>query len=32
LELEARIGALKERLPIEREMPALYRTLSDAGT
>ena len=32
LELEARIGALKERLPTEREMPTLYRTLSDAGT
>ena len=32
VELEARINVLKERLPSDREMPALYRTLSDAGT
>ncbi len=31
-ELEAKIAVLKERLPSEREMPTLYRTLSDAGT
>lgn len=32
MELEARINAVKERLPTERELPTLYRTLSDAGT
>ena len=31
-ELEARLNLLKERLPTEKEMPTLYRTLSDAGT
>lgn len=31
-ELEAKIAALKERLPGVREMPTLYRSLSDAGT
>lgn len=31
-ELEAKIAVLKDRLPSEREMPTLYRTLSDAGT
>ena len=31
-ELEAKIAALRERLPSEREMPTLYRSLSDAGT
>jgi type IV pilus assembly protein PilO len=31
-ELEARLNALKDRLPSEREMPALYRTLSDAAS
>ena len=30
-ELEARLNALKDRLPTEREMPGLYRTLSDAA-
>jgi type IV pilus assembly protein PilO len=30
-ELEARLTALKDRLPSEREMPGLYRTLSDAA-
>jgi type IV pilus assembly protein PilO len=30
-ELEARLNTLKDRLPSEREMPALYRTLSDAA-
>src|SRR5688500_12438979 len=30
-ELEARLSALKDRLPSEREMPGLYRTLSDAA-
>lgn len=30
-ELEARLNALKDRLPSEREMPGLYRTLSDAA-
>ena len=30
-ELEARLNALKDRLPSEREMPALYRTLTDAA-
>ena len=32
VELEAKINTLKEKLPSEREMPLLYRTLSDAGT
>ena len=31
-ELEARLNLLKERLPTEKEMPTLYRALSDAGT
>lgn len=31
-ELEAKIAVLKERLPSEREMPTLYRSLNDAGT
>ena len=31
-ELEARLNLLKERLPTDKEMPTLYRTLSDAGT
>lgn len=31
-ELEARLNALKDRLPSEREMPGLYRTVSDAAT
>ncbi|HXU91390.1 MAG TPA: type 4a pilus biogenesis protein PilO [Methylomirabilota bacterium] len=30
-ELEARLSTLKDRLPSEREMPTLYRTLSDAA-
>lgn len=30
-ELEARLNTLKDRLPSEREMPTLYRTLSDAA-
>jgi type IV pilus assembly protein PilO len=30
-ELEARLNLLKDRLPSEREMPGLYRTLSDAA-
>lgn len=30
-ELEARLSVLKDRLPSEREMPGLYRTLSDAA-
>jgi type IV pilus assembly protein PilO len=30
-ELEARLDALKDRLPSEREMPGLYRTLSEAA-
>ena len=30
-ELEARLNVLKDRLPSEREMPGLYRTLSDAA-
>ena len=30
-ELEARLSALKDRLPSEREMPGLYRTLTDAA-
>jgi type IV pilus assembly protein PilO len=31
-ELEARLSALKDRLPSEREMPGLYRTLTDAAS
>jgi type IV pilus assembly protein PilO len=31
-ELETKIAALKERLPTEREMPVLYRSLTDAGS
>lgn len=31
-ELEARLNALKEKLPSEKEIPPLYRTLSDAAT
>jgi len=30
-ELEARLNALKEKLPGEREIPTLYRALSDAA-
>lgn len=30
-ELEARLNALKDRLPSEREMPGLYRSVSDAA-
>src|SRR5881409_1069818 len=30
-ELEARLNALKEKLPGEKEIPTLYRTLSDAA-
>jgi type IV pilus assembly protein PilO len=30
-ELEARLEVLKDRLPSEREMPVLYRTLSEAA-
>jgi type IV pilus assembly protein PilO len=30
-ELEAKLNVLKDRLPSEREMPGLYRTLSDAA-
>ena len=30
-EVEARLEAVKERLPSEREIPGLYRTLSDAA-
>lgn len=30
-ELEARLSTLKDRLPSEREMPGLYRTLTDAA-
>src|SRR5213593_4485468 len=30
-ELEARLNALKDRLPGEREIPTLYRALSDAA-
>lgn len=30
-ELEAKIAVLKDRLPSEREMPTLYRSLNDAG-
>ncbi len=31
-ELETKINTLKEKLPSDREIPTLYRTLSDAGT
>ena len=31
-ELEVRLNALKERLPGEKEIPTLYRTVSDAAT
>ncbi len=31
-ELEAKVGVLKDRLPTEREMPTLYRSLNDAGS
>ena len=31
-EIEVKINALKEKLPSDREIPSLYRTLSDAGT
>ena len=31
-ELEVKIAILKDRLPSERELPTLYRTLHDAGT
>jgi type IV pilus assembly protein PilO len=31
VELEAKINILKEKLPTEREMPAFYRSMSDAG-
>lgn len=31
-DLEARLDVVKNRLPTEKEMPGLYRTLSDAGT
>jgi type IV pilus assembly protein PilO len=31
-ELEVKIAILKDRLPTERELPSLYRTLHDAGT
>jgi type IV pilus assembly protein PilO len=31
-ELEARLNALKDRLPGEKEIPTLYRTLSDAAS
>lgn len=31
VELEARLNALKDRLPSEREMPGLYRALADAA-
>jgi type IV pilus assembly protein PilO len=31
-ELEARIAILKDRLPTERELPTLYRSLNDAGS
>ena len=30
-ELEAKVAVLKDRLPTEREMPTLYRSLNDAG-
>jgi type IV pilus assembly protein PilO len=31
-ELEARLNALKDKLPGEKEIPTLYRSLSDAAT
>jgi len=31
VELEARLNALKDRLPGEKEIPTLYRTLTDAA-
>src|SRR5881628_1830190 len=31
-ELEARLNALKDRLPGEKEIPTLYRTVSDAAS
>ena len=31
VELEARLNALKEKLPGEKEIPTLYRTLTDAA-
>jgi type IV pilus assembly protein PilO len=31
-ELEVKIAILKDRLPSERELPTLYRSLHDAGT
>src|SRR6184192_1873252 len=31
-ELEVKINVLKDKLPTEREMPAFYRSMSDAGT
>jgi len=30
-ELEVKINVLKDKLPTEREMPAFYRSMSDAG-
>src|SRR5262252_3181611 len=32
VELEARLNALKDRLPGEKEIPTLYRSVSDAAT
>src|SRR5213594_1566260 len=32
VELEARLNALKEKLPGEKEIPTLYRTVSDAAS
>ena len=31
-QLEVKITVLKDKLPTEREMPAFYRSMSDAGT
>ena len=31
-QLEVKINVLKDKLPTEREMPAFYRSMSDAGT
>jgi len=31
-ELEVKVAILKDRLPSERELPTLYRSLHDAGT
>src|SRR5216117_2975146 len=31
VELEVKINVLKDKLPTEREMPAFYRSMSDAG-